>query len=413
MTRNTIGAFIAVLRKANGMTQKDLAEKLNVSDKTVSRWERDETAPDLSLLTLIADLFQVSCDELLRGERLGDEKRAAETKKSQARTEEQVKRLLRRSGTKLAARTFVALGLCALGLVAGMAVNFGAHRSGLAFISGLVFFISALVVEMISLLQALAASPEDASEAVDAYRTDVVTLAYKALSVLLTLLASMLPLILLPVAGYMGLGASAWLPYGFLCGALALTLCYALFGAVMRRLAKKGILKAGPQTDSLPPRAKRRFVLCLASAALLTMMAYALLDSRTISNFVAGNSFFSAADFKAYVEGNTGQSGEGYEVEAPVDAGDPDTVSIGNADGTVTELSFRINNPEVASIQWDLQGLKAGKPFAVVYSDEDGAWYAVMKQAGKDRFAVLIALEALLAAAAYHVLKKRSLSAIS
>ena len=40
MEKKTIGGFIAALRKSNGMTQKDLAERLNVSDKTVSRWER-------------------------------------------------------------------------------------------------------------------------------------------------------------------------------------------------------------------------------------------------------------------------------------------------------------------------------------------------------------------------------------
>ena len=47
MERKSIGAFISALRKSNGMTQKELAEKLCVSDKAVSRWERDESAPDL------------------------------------------------------------------------------------------------------------------------------------------------------------------------------------------------------------------------------------------------------------------------------------------------------------------------------------------------------------------------------
>ena len=70
MERKTIGGFIAALRKASGMTQKDLAEKLNVSDKSVSRWERDDGAPDLSLIPVIAEVFGVTCDELLRGERL-------------------------------------------------------------------------------------------------------------------------------------------------------------------------------------------------------------------------------------------------------------------------------------------------------------------------------------------------------
>ena len=69
MEKKTIGGFIATLRKANGMTQKDLAERLNVSDKTVSRWERDDGAPDLAVIPVIAEIFDVTCDELLRGER--------------------------------------------------------------------------------------------------------------------------------------------------------------------------------------------------------------------------------------------------------------------------------------------------------------------------------------------------------
>ena len=65
MEKKTIGGFIAALRKANGMTQKDLAEKLNVSDKTVSRWERDDGAPDLSAIPVIAEIFGVTCDEIV------------------------------------------------------------------------------------------------------------------------------------------------------------------------------------------------------------------------------------------------------------------------------------------------------------------------------------------------------------
>ena len=69
MEKKTIGGLIAALRKANGMTQKDLAEQLNVSDKTISRWERDDGLPDLSVIPVIAEIFDITCDELLRGER--------------------------------------------------------------------------------------------------------------------------------------------------------------------------------------------------------------------------------------------------------------------------------------------------------------------------------------------------------
>lgn len=69
----TLGAFIAALRKEKGLTQRELSEMLCVSDKTVSHWERDETSPDISLLPLIADIFGITVDELLKGERKGVE----------------------------------------------------------------------------------------------------------------------------------------------------------------------------------------------------------------------------------------------------------------------------------------------------------------------------------------------------
>ena len=54
MERKTIGAFLSALRKANGMTQQEVADKLNVSNKTVSKWERDEGYPEIMMLPAIA-----------------------------------------------------------------------------------------------------------------------------------------------------------------------------------------------------------------------------------------------------------------------------------------------------------------------------------------------------------------------
>ncbi len=61
----TIGANIRRLRLDAGMTQEQLASRLNVTYQTVSKWENSLTAPDLTLLPPLADLFQVSVDELL------------------------------------------------------------------------------------------------------------------------------------------------------------------------------------------------------------------------------------------------------------------------------------------------------------------------------------------------------------
>ena len=62
------GAFVAELRREKGMTQKELAERLFVSDKAVSKWERGLSLPDISLLQPMADIFGVSVTELLGGE---------------------------------------------------------------------------------------------------------------------------------------------------------------------------------------------------------------------------------------------------------------------------------------------------------------------------------------------------------
>ncbi len=59
---------IASLRQSKKMTQIELAEKLNYSDKAVSKWERGESLPDISVLVMIADLFEVPLDYLVRAE---------------------------------------------------------------------------------------------------------------------------------------------------------------------------------------------------------------------------------------------------------------------------------------------------------------------------------------------------------
>ena len=60
-----LGANIANFRKQNGLTQAGLAEKLNYSDKAVSKWERGESMPDVLTLVQLAELFGVSVDDLL------------------------------------------------------------------------------------------------------------------------------------------------------------------------------------------------------------------------------------------------------------------------------------------------------------------------------------------------------------
>lgn len=65
----TIGKRIALLRKEKGLKQEELAEMLGVSGQAVSKWENDQTCPDISLLPQLASILGVTVDELLSGKR--------------------------------------------------------------------------------------------------------------------------------------------------------------------------------------------------------------------------------------------------------------------------------------------------------------------------------------------------------
>ncbi len=66
MKKKTLGMMIASLRKENGMTQLDLAEKMGVTDKAVSKWERDLSCPDVNTIPKLAEAFGISVDELMQ-----------------------------------------------------------------------------------------------------------------------------------------------------------------------------------------------------------------------------------------------------------------------------------------------------------------------------------------------------------
>lgn len=73
MDYKKIGLFIAIRRKAKGLTQAKLAEKLYVSEKTVSKWENGNGLPETAILTNLCEILEVGLNELLSGEKLTDD----------------------------------------------------------------------------------------------------------------------------------------------------------------------------------------------------------------------------------------------------------------------------------------------------------------------------------------------------
>ena len=64
--KKTLGSMIAELRKQHGMTQLELAEKMGVTDKAVSKWERDLSCPDINSLPNLAEILGVTVDDLMQ-----------------------------------------------------------------------------------------------------------------------------------------------------------------------------------------------------------------------------------------------------------------------------------------------------------------------------------------------------------
>lgn len=70
MEQEMIGKFIAACRKEKGLTQMQLAEKLNITNRAVSKWETGKSMPDVSLMLDLCDILGINVNELLSGERI-------------------------------------------------------------------------------------------------------------------------------------------------------------------------------------------------------------------------------------------------------------------------------------------------------------------------------------------------------
>ncbi|MEI6579863.1 MAG: helix-turn-helix transcriptional regulator, partial [Eubacteriales bacterium] len=132
MGKTTIGSFIAVLRKETGMTQQELADRLNVSNKSVSRWECDKSTPDIMLIPAIAEMFGITADELLRGERNGEAKSNNEL--TAVTTGAPIKQLINRSLSRFKLISFAAAVISVFAFMAMFIIAFIFEQSLIGFI---------------------------------------------------------------------------------------------------------------------------------------------------------------------------------------------------------------------------------------------------------------------------------------
>ena len=238
MTRQTIGAFLATQRKAHGYTQEEVADKLGISNRTLSKWETDRSSPDILYLPALADLYGVTVDEILRGERAKREEQPL-SPEEQAKKEEQAQRakraLQKRALASFSAKTYIAYGVAAGGLLLLAIAAFlctlpdGKIASFVLLAAGAAAYVAAAVL-LLALRAGLADAAEDPRFALAAEQKF-----FRALRVILTCLLaeSALCFLLLLAGGNNLLGGTLTAGALLLCALAA----YALTAGIEARRA--------------------------------------------------------------------------------------------------------------------------------------------------------------------------------
>lgn len=274
MEKKTIGGFIAALRKANGMTQQELADKLNISNKAVSRWERDECAPDIALIPAIAEIFGVTCDELLKGERIFTQ---TEPVRSEPKIDKQIKALINRSLSRFRTMIWIALALAAVGLVCMLGISYGFYRPIVGFAVMMLFEVAAFAVTAIAVSKMKETKNdnelfESANDSIVAKFNSVLgKLSYIAFFASVAVVLLSLPLALV-TSDYVEsvLPASTYFLYFFISIALVLALAFVAFKArYIAWITEQPYEKAGKPVN---PLLRRMNILQLGATALVGLL---------------------------------------------------------------------------------------------------------------------------------------------
>ena len=248
MEKKTIGKFISALRKANGMTQKELGEKLFVSDKTVSRWECDECTPELSLIPSIAEIFGITTDELLRGERNNPDRETVSddtANKQKAKSDKQFKLMLHSRKKKFTNLSFISIGLVIVGLIAAMICNLGFSRGLLGFCLASVFLVAATICQIcftVSFRMLIDEDDAEHAEEIKKANTDMVFSSVKIFFGILLALAFCLPIAVITLEyfnSYYGLVIDSWILFGTMFAVAAFLAAYCIYKLIILKVLVK------------------------------------------------------------------------------------------------------------------------------------------------------------------------------
>lgn len=232
MAKTTMGEFLAILRKSKGMTQQDAADRLGVSNKTVSSWETGASSPDISLLPAIAELYGVTCDELLRGERISP---AEPPQATEQKREKALAHLLARYKNNVSVAAMISYGLAVLAALLTLILAFAAFQSRLGFFIGLILLAASLFVTLLACRRAafLVSQDDFEAEATERFFLYLFRIRGRVCIACAAAFGFIFPHVFIPAHGGMKIG------YAFLFGAIGAAAAFLIAGFIYLLIKSK------------------------------------------------------------------------------------------------------------------------------------------------------------------------------
>lgn len=368
MEKKTMGSFIAALRRANGMTQRELAERLNVSDKSVSRWECDDGYPDLSLIPVIAEIFGVTADELLRGERKASVEGSSNVGEFRMENElgrkgqKELDHMKRMAMNNFRSMSFIYIGVSFMGLVAAAICNLAFNKASLGFFVGCVFFVSSMVFESIALNSFLSMNAVDEHDG--SLRRAMTGVSEVAFFVTAVLFSFTLPLVLLVPSSHLGLSGSSWLKSGCLFMLAAGTLLAIVIHIVNGSLVSRGIIALEGEVKEKYQRKHR--LQTIVGGALLVALVVTFIANEALTAMWGPTSVMTGTVFNDY---------ESFLEFAETDVPRPSSFGSNQQAG----VAVRIAPESEATVYYDENGNAVSKDEALTRTIEDGDGNTVLE----------------------------------
>lgn len=280
MAKTTMGEFLAILRKSKGMTQQDAADRLGVSNKTVSSWETGASSPDISLLPVIAELYGVTCDELLRGERISP---AEPPQATEQKREKALAHLLARYKNNVSIAAMVSYGLAVLAALLTLILAFAAFQSRLGFFIGLILLAASLFVTLLACRRAafLVSQDDFEAEATERFFLYLFRIRGRVCIACAAAFGFIFPHVFIPA--YMGLSIGS----AFLFGAIGAAAAFLIAGFIYLLIKSK--------SERFPENERKYLRFKLINGAVIFGCA-ALISAAAIAAVCVYNSVFLHAD---------------------------------------------------------------------------------------------------------------------